>query len=195
MIIVEGPDGAGKTTLVEKLLTLFGDDLVLGQRGTANRDDLWKVTKSDTYRALRQGVGDPHEKNTKTLIWDRLFWSEFAYWDLVGRDHPEFNEQDKVLIPQVIAGMDSLVIWCLPMKKTVMANIEAERHQMEGVKERAEQIFNRYSQMRLDRGLIPVTLASQFFIYDYTDERGGRSFFEIEKRVGGIIRRRKERLG
>lgn len=195
MIIVEGPDGAGKTTLVEKLLCLFGDDLKLGQRGTANRDDLWKVTKSDTYRALRQAVGDPHERSTKVLIWDRLFWSEFAYWDLVGRDHPEFNDDDRAIIPNVVAGLDALVIWCLPLKETVMANIEAERHQMPGVRERAEEIFNRYSQMRVDNSLVPSVLRPRFWIYDYTNERVGRSLFEIERMVGGIIQRRKARLG
>jgi energy-coupling factor transporter ATP-binding protein EcfA2 len=195
MIVVEGPDGAGKTTLVQKLLTLFGEDLMLGKRATDNRDDLWKVTKIDTYRALHLGLGYPEDDDPVIEIWDRLFWSEFVYWDLVGRDHPEFNEQDKEIIPNVIAGLDSLVIWCLPTKPTVMANIESEGHQMLGVKERAEEIFNRYSMMRTDRQLVPKRLSGRFFLYDYTGERVGRSLYEIEKAVGGIIQRRKARLG
>jgi hypothetical protein len=199
MIIVEGPDGAGKTTLVNYLLEVFGDDLVLGERGTKNRDDLWKVTKPDTYRAIHRSLGYPGrdlEVPQVPEIWDRLFWSEFVYWDLVGRDKPEFNQHDQTLIPQVIAALDSLVIWCLPPRSVVMANIESEAHQMEGVRERSAQIFDRYSGMMLDRELVPGTLRNKFFVYDYTGTRiSSRSLYEIKRAVSQIIERWGRRLG
>lgn len=50
MVIVEGCDGTGKTTLVEALSVDLG--LRVGQRATRNRDELYKVTRQDTYTAL-----------------------------------------------------------------------------------------------------------------------------------------------
>src|SRR4030088_1057900 len=66
MIVVEGCDGTGKTTLVNRLSDELG--LRIGMRGTSNRDELYKVTREDTYKALAHAVEGYHPP----FIWDRL---------------------------------------------------------------------------------------------------------------------------
>ena len=147
MIIVEGPDGAGKTTLVNEICEHFR--LGQGERGTTNRDDLWKVTKPDTYRAIHDAISQPNAVyGNITQVWDRLFWSEFVYWDLSNKARGcQFNDQDKRVIPHLIEAIAPPVIWCLPPELTVVRNTLNSRHQMKGVEENIKTIYHRYKDM------------------------------------------------
>src|SRR5271166_6337392 len=81
MILVEGPDGAGKTTLVDQLCEDLG--LSVGPRGTPNRDELYKVTREDAYKALAHAVEGYH----RPYIWDRLGpISDPIYSRVMGRE-------------------------------------------------------------------------------------------------------------
>ena len=182
MIIVEGPDGAGKTTLVKEIVDQFG--IAIGERGTKDRDKLWQVTRSDTYKALHNAV-DP---DSEIQLWDRLFYSEFVYWDLVGRQKPEFNKADRVLIPQLISALQAPLIWCLPPENEVIENTLNEGHQMAGVEENIKKIYQRYRNMLSDRVLIPQQPSIKLMIYDYTGTKLGTTaktyiFEEIKKYI------------
>lgn len=136
-MIVEGPDNAGKSTLVRSICEAF--NLFEGQRSTANRDDLWKVTVADTHRAL-----DAARFPRDPIVWDRLFFSEFVYSKYAGRPC-EFSEIRKQRILQRLEDHRYPIILCLPPKHVVLK--PSSRHQMEGVNENLESIYDDYVEM------------------------------------------------
>lgn len=163
MIIVEGPDGAGKTTLVNELQESFG--LQVGQRGTKDRDLLWTVTRPDTYKALAEAIrGDQ-----PPVIWDRLYYSELVYHDITGR-HCQFSESEQFFIEQVIEAIYPPVIVCLPLWETVRANV-AKDHQMEGVVDNALKIYRRYESLKFHGNVI---------YYSYTRARPNRKWRSLD---------------
>jgi hypothetical protein len=165
MILVEGPDGAGKTTLVERLAQMYG--LQIGHRGTDNRDLLWTVTLPDTLRALSDavhGVKPP-------AIWDRLYYSDFVYAPLGATPRPvAFNESQQKHIDAVIEALRCPIIVCLPPFRVVERNIMSERHQMEGVKERALNIWDEYYRMTYKVGDAQKAFPDHRVVYNYEDD-------------------------
>lgn len=177
MIVVEGPDGAGKSTLVKHLSEKFG--LEIGERGVANRDFLYKVTRQDTYRALSEAV----KGDTPVKIWDRLWISEYVYHGIHPGRPCEFTESDTVLIRNLMNALACPFIVCLPPYQTVAENVAAV-HQMEGVKGAVKEIYGHYVD-----GELPWPLTT--FHYDYTTDPG--SIFAVENIVSHYLQRRKER--
>lgn len=180
MIIVEGPDGAGKTTLIKELCDHYGFEV--GKRGTDNRDLLYTVTVPDTFRALRgalEGWG-PGSRALPT-IWDRLYFSDLVYAPIQDRN-VAFNHEERRVIESTIRDLGIPVIKCYPPWETVLEN-EAGTHQMEGVHENLERIYRSYEFM----------IRVPHFTYDYTVDDGptcGRHLFPY---IDEYLRRRKQR--
>lgn len=179
MVVVEGPDGAGKSVLVNQLADRFG--LEVGQRGVVNRDELYKVTRQDTYRALAlevQGTKPP-------CIWDRLFVSEFVYADIVGRPC-EFSIFEASYVKSVMDVLSFPMIACLPPFEVVRENV-AQAHQMKGVKEGLDKIYDRY-----DHAALPWP--DNLLWYDYTgSHKHWATLDDIEEEVAGYLQSRMER--
>lgn len=126
MILVEGCDGTGKTTLVQSLKQDLG--LSVGQRGTANRDELYKVTRPDTYTALANAVGGYHSP----YIWDRLGpISDPIYSRVMGRDCA-FKRSEIEYFKHIAEAVKFPIIIChVPLE--VAEENQLQSHQMEGV--------------------------------------------------------------
>lgn len=139
MIIVEGPDGAGKTTLVNQIAKEHG--LQVGVRGVKDRDRLYESTRRDTWSALDQCM----RGNELPRIWDRLYFSELIYAPLTGR-RIAFTFREQVLIPKLFRVLGVPVIFCLPSKETVLDNVK-EDDQMEGVLENISEIYDQYDSL------------------------------------------------
>lgn len=179
MLVVEGSDGAGKTTLANHLTKKYG--FKLGERGVANRDLLYKVTRQDTYRALSAAVlgQEPVE------IWDRLgVPSEFVYHDLVGR-RCEFTTHETEFVLGVMNSLKMPMIVCVVPYSVAEANCHKE-HQMKGVNENLRTIWNRYANL-----MIPHP--DNTVVYDYTGQLGHATLQDIEDEVEGYLMLRKER--
>lgn len=179
MIIVEGPDGAGKSTLVAAITKAY--KLKVGKRATKNRDFLYKTTRQDTYTALAGAA----KHNLPPVVWDRLYFSEFAYYRVVGRPC-EFSPHDQIIVERMIPAV-ALVIWCLPPFSMVKDNV-AKSHQMKGVKKNLYDIYTSYELM-FSRAV--MSGVGNHVKYDYTRENSVR---EVQKTVGDYIELRSKIL-
>lgn len=183
MIIVEGPDGGGKTTLVNKLASELG--IQIGKRATADRDKLYTVTRQDTYKALASAV-----KGHKAVrIWDRLFYSEMIYHQFMDRPC-EFSGAEQILVGRVIRAIGCPVILCLPPPETVLENVE-DGHQMGGVKDHAIEIYQAY------RTMFNENSSPYLLWYDYTEKQkapGFRTYKDLVDHCGRYMAIRKERM-
>lgn len=157
MIIVEGPDGSGKSTLVRELAKEFG--LLEGERGTTDRKKLYTVTRPDTYQALGHAVGG----TAPVRIWDRLFYSELVYAPLVDRP-VEFSTSEQGYVRRMIDALACPIIVCLPPRDVVTQNVLATKdEQMDGVVAAARWIWNRYEDLWQDG-----VFGEHVMLYDYT---------------------------
>ena len=139
MIIVEGCDGTGKTTLVQTL----ADDLhlQLGKRGVENRDLLYEVTRQDTYGALSGAVAG----YASPRIWDRLFFSELVYHKPMQRDN-QFKLPERDYILAVLKALKCPIIFCSVPLEVATENIE-KAHQMDTVSENLPYIHGAYESL------------------------------------------------
>jgi hypothetical protein len=186
VIIVEGPDGAGKSTLVSQLCEHF--DLKQGERGTTDRSRLYEVTVPDTFNALCQAV----EGRQPAKIWDRLYYSELVYADLVGRP-VEFNAAQQVHIQTMIEALRCPIILCMPPLGVIRANVANEaRSQMKGVRENIDQIYDRYLDLFQGQHLPDHTILYDY-TYDAARQRGALQFEAIKDEVEDYLENRKER--
>lgn len=178
IIVIEGPDGAGKTTLAASLCLEFG--LKMGERGVADRSRLYEVTVPDTFRALGEAV----DGREVPKVWDRLFYSEFIYAPVVGRE-PEFKPQQAIHIEQLIEVMGCPIVLCLPPIEVVKENI-TQADQMKGVHENIDTIYQGYLQLW-------ESLPSQAIMYDYTDPAADLWLAHIKSYIASYNTLRQER--
>lgn len=141
MIIVEGPDNSGKSTLVNLILETFGDKVdvaphnIKGPDGT--RDKLWETEKPRVYSMLARGI----MAKDRPAVCDRLFFSELVYSELLGREC-QWNWEEQRHICRVLTAISPPIIFCLPPLEVVADY--GDSHQLEGVRERTEQIYKAY---------------------------------------------------
>lgn len=137
MIIVEGCDGTGKTTLVNQL----AEDLRLnvGQRATRNRDELYKVTRQDTYTALSLAVESRH----RPQIWDRLGPISDPIYARVMDRNPAFHSTELQFALGIFKVLKCPIIFCIVPLKTIQENI-AGTHQIDGVEDNVPYIAGAY---------------------------------------------------
>lgn len=155
MVIVEGCDGSGKSTLVKQLVDRFG--LIVGERGVADRSLLYTVTRPDTYNALADAIlgGSPK-------VWDRLYFSEMVYAPVVGRKC-EFNAYERAMVEGVLRALKCPIIYCCPSFEVVRTNA-AKAKQMSGVNENIAAIYADYERLFEHRA------GFHSLRYDYTQE-------------------------
>lgn len=159
MIIVEGTDGAGKSTLVNALakdLGLYKSVGVTGQeepgwpklKDRRFRDrELPRFPRERTYEAIANAV------TGSVLIHDRLFWSEVVYGDIL-RGKVQFTPLEQFRIMNILKAMRVPVIFCHVPFEATRADLDENPPQLEGwTLEKAHEIWVRYSEgMELAHG-------------------------------------------
>lgn len=158
VIVLEGPDGAGKTQLAQRLSEDLG--LPLAQKFVksdgegSGTNDLF----GEAYRDVVTMMDKP------PMIYDRHpLISEYVYGPIVrGILPPDF------VMPQAHAMLRLLaeqvhVIWCLPALQRVADNVAdtETNQQMSGVWRNIEAIYSMYHTMR-------IWWIGQSTVYDYT---------------------------
>lgn len=117
MLIVEGPDGAGKTTLIEAIQEHFGDIEVAP-----------RVVSKETKALvdLEQWVDTNLDGGFQYKIFDRhRLISQPIYGPIMGRTSHGFDKLSWLgpRLARLYREVKPIIIYCLPDKSTVMHNI------------------------------------------------------------------------
>lgn len=142
MIIIEGVDNSGKTTLMKKLI----NDVPELQQYTDLIPKPWKV-KEDYMAELGKLINTPVE-DMVNKVFDRLLISEWVYGSVLGgisRPACAFeNLYDfEGILDTLYRVHKPLLIYCRPPLHTIKDSFD-ERPQMEGVKDKLYQIISAY---------------------------------------------------
>ena len=136
-VLIEGPDGAGKTTLIKQLMEDMPDLRLMGRFCTSEGgpiDDLFPEV-----RARMSEFGLP------SALFDRHpLWSEYIYSHELGRPiAPGFLTSAARSLTRTMKR-ECMVILCMPPLERVRANLGHEE-QMPGVTEHIDRIYEGYA--------------------------------------------------
>jgi GTPase SAR1 family protein len=150
MVIVEGPDGAGKTTLVAQIVKKYPK---FKMSPYEKRDQAWfDKSRQRTYKALADCVYGLHTK-----LYDRLFYSELIYGEIT-RGRTLFSPYEKDFVERCLRTFGSPMILCMPPLEVVKMNVgRTEQHDF--VAENIDKIYRAYANLIYAPGCI---------LYDYT---------------------------
>lgn len=143
MIIVEGMDNTGKTTLVEKLKTEFELEPVRSP-GPKPYRELFEFV--DKYASAMEEVRSK-QGTTKDypFIHDRFpIFSDRVYGAVLRKINP-FEELDEGRwLVERIRKVGAVVIYCRPQRTEKILSFEDGRKQMDGVEENAKRLLEVY---------------------------------------------------
>ena len=157
-IIVEGPDGAGKSTLIRVLLEDFPELEPAPRFCTSTGGAI------DPSRQLAR-VGSDHRLFTKTYIYDRHpMFSEYVYSPALDRPLAKDFLGSRARMFHRVIQSNCLVIFCLPPLSVVEDNLyqEGAEYQMPGVMDNIRVIHRSYA-IRANQYL------GNMAVYDYTN--------------------------
>lgn len=139
--IIEGPDGTGKSTLVERLADTFHCDIV-------------RMTKNGSKKVT--DYLDKH--NLDNVIFDRCFLSEHVYCSLFGKN-PSFSKDDIAFMIKDarMKGYQFIILNCDP--STIEKRLIERGNEYDEVINNIDQIVKKYEEISEEFG-IPMIDAS-----------------------------------
>lgn len=177
MIIVEGPDGGGKTTLARELSQKFG--LQMARHGTRSN-----LPEGDVRARVYDAFGEAVRGHDPVRVHDRLYYSELVYGKVL-RQHIRFSLIEQRYIHKLIVAFKPPIIMCIPPLEVVKANVEGGHH-IPGVEENIETIWSMYRR-------ISGFLSNLKMSYDYTGEQVSTPMEKIEQRIDKYLQIRRSR--
>ena len=194
MIIVEGPDGAGKTTLVRQLTHDVG---LQAATAVENRDrDLRKNPRERAYAGLAQAVG-----GGTVVVHDRFFWSELIYGKVL-RGESQFSVVEQFRMMNLLKGMRCPIFFCLPPYEKTVPALKENPPQLEGWdQEKAYQIWELYqSAMQVAANRIDSVWGYDYTGYFTQPDGNGRNlhtnvfldYDQVKKYVEDYLKERRE---
>lgn len=182
MIVVEGPDGAGKSTLCKALGKHFDLEVVSPQKNGRMPE---VPVRNRVYRALGKAVQGRHPAK----IYDRFYWSELVYGGIL-RGEVAFTFFEQKYVEDVLWVMQVPHILCMPGLLQVKANLAQDpdstawllqkrpTHSLDDV------ITLLYHQYATESNKMPNKIE-----YDYTED----SVDQVVRRVHHYLTLRKDR--
>jgi thymidylate kinase len=149
MIVVEGCDNTGKTTLIQTLVARF--------------PGLHSIKSPGPGAALGQWVIDELSKDDLYAIYDRFFFSEYVYGPIL-RGKVCYSKAQQGRIRHLMRTQKPVVIWCSrPLKR--IAESFYDREQLEGVADNLPQIEEAYYRVMME--FLNQTKIPYFSAYNY----------------------------
>ena len=115
--IIEGPDGAGKTTLVEQIKKSHMNAKVLhfGAPQTPEEADNYYKVYAEAINAMR---------DDEVLIFDRSWYSDMVYGPVMRNRHEMTQEHADMLSAMVVARGGGIIIYCTAPIKVLWARCQ-----------------------------------------------------------------------
>lgn len=151
MIVVDGPDGAGKTTLCTMLAR---DGLVKGILESPGRTKGKLSLHEQTIRYLQQYID-------RNLVVDRYLFSEMVYGPIL-RNFCAFSNREFFGILTTLVHHKNPIIFCLPESPQ---KLNLSKEQMNGVKENIITIFDKY----VEYSNMVARISGLSFRYDFNN--------------------------
>lgn len=148
MIVLEGPDGAGKTTLSKQLLAAgVVDNIVLSPRTVVKRKTELLYTESMRYII---NYGPQH----RTVI-DRFLFSEMVYGPIL-RDKTVFTTTEYLTLLGKLFESRSPIVFCLPSELDLKddENTDGVHRSHDYLLERMPMIVDKYT--ATCDGILPI---------------------------------------
>ena len=171
LVIIEGPDGGGKTTLLKTLRERLSKQAFFIQSNS-------KIKTTEELVAYSKFLVEAPDE--LTIITDRYpFFSEAVYGPLLRQKDLSMASIDSGEASKIGVRDNSLVIYCRPPWPTLKRNLENEP-QRKGVKEKILFITKKYDTIieEVKFGGVPVIQ------YDYSRCRPGDLTYIIEQIQG-----------
>lgn len=163
-IIVEGPDGGGKTTLAKKLADAYGMAYTRPPEGV-----LSSSKGPQGGGALLEWWNDQLAKGPRHVVYDRCFFISDPIYQQAQVDRPLLSESSRLAQGIMrLWNLEPIIIFCLPPFEYQLANVKkSERDRLEGVGDKAlEKISNQYWAYY---AMWSNALFDNAILYDYTD--------------------------
>ena len=152
IIIVEGMDNTGKTTLIEKLHKNLGFPII---------KSLGNATQ-EAHVGWLIDLLHKHEENDHVLVDRCPLISEFVYGPLIRHRNVMWSIAQDWWDELLKIGV--IVIYCRPSRDTILGTL-TEREQMEGVVSQGTKLLDTYDELMISiRNRLPL------IVYNYVDD-------------------------
>lgn len=177
IIIVEGMDGTGKTTLVQQLahrLDMKPKKFVK----SSGPDEDYKLTlvASTTSEIYELETASAEGRSIKRL-YDRFPLISEAIYGSILRGHNCFGDRYYSLRSRLLA-LKTVIIYCRPEKDVIQNNVQ-QVPQMSGVLEHFDELLDAYDKLFLEFTETPVN--SYITIFDYTRDKIEELIYKIRR--------------
>lgn len=157
MIVLEGPDGGGKTTLMNHLQDVFGLHVAarFASSDEGPKDNLDQLVIKDMVN---------YWDGSEVRLYDRHpFISEFIYGPIIRGKVKDGLDRRNMLGYRAMFDMKALVILCVPPFEVAYRNVTQEKDfpQMPGVEREFDRIYTGYHRELRSAAYEPIW-------YDYT---------------------------
>jgi thymidylate kinase len=144
IIIIEGPDGSGKTTLAEQLSRQTGYPIL--HRSHPKTEEEKKLMMGEYLQAI---------KGNKNFIFDRCWYSEMAYGPVM-RDDSVISYPQMYELERQLAKSGAVVIYCTGPEAALWMRCQRRGEEYIICRDNFKAIYNNYEDIMSVPHYIPV---------------------------------------
>lgn len=164
IIIVEGMDGTGKTTLVQQLAHRLGMKPKKFVKSSGPDEDYKQTLVNRTISEINELEAASLEGRSINRLYDRFPLISEAVYGPILRGHNCFGGLYYPLRSRLLA-LKTVIVYCRPYRSVIWSNIQ-QSSQMSGVLEYFDELLDAYDKLFLEFTETPVK--SYITTFDYT---------------------------